>query len=433
MMIALNVRSKSDGRFRIEGRAAVLGLAAAVAGGVAGCTSDSDTMVAGADAVTLAVSPAQGVQRPRPDSPIAVQARQGTIENVTVSTKGEQVEGAFSADRTRWRSRWSLRPGTEYRVAATALGRDGKTRTVTSRFTTAKADSTVGVTFEGPSDKEVVGVGMPIVMNFDRKVADRAAVERALEVRSSKPVEGAWHWFDDQTLVFRTKSFWPRHTDVAFRAHLSGVAVAKGVYGGKDHAVRFRVGDERISTASEDKHQMVVRKNGRVVRKMPISMGKGGVRKYTTTNGMHLTMDKGNPVTMTSAWEGIGPGSAGYYSLSVNNAVRISDSGEYVHSAPWSVGSQGNSNVSHGCINTSPSHARWFYEFSQRGDPFEVTGSSRELEPDNGWGYWQMKWQDWVKGSALRQSMRIGPQGGVGLPLQHASPGAVAGSEQQRP
>ncbi|MFC5754843.1 L,D-transpeptidase [Actinomadura rugatobispora] len=426
------MRPKADGRFGIEARAAAVGLAAAVVGaGAAGCTSGADTMVTGADAVTVAVSPAQGAQRPRPDSPIAVQARQGTIENVTVFTKGEPVEGALSADRTQWRSRWALRPGTEYRVAATALGRDGRTRTVASRFTTAKADRTVGVTFEGPSDKEVVGVGMPIVMNFESEVSDRAAVERALEVRSSRPVEGAWHWFDNQTVVFRTRNFWPRHTDVAFRAHLSGVAVAKGVYGGKDHAVRFRVGDERISTASEDKHQMVVRENGRVVRKMPISMGRGGVRKYTTTNGMHLTMDKGNPVTMTSSWEGIGPGSAGYYSLTVDNAVRISDSGEYVHSAPWSVGSQGSSNVSHGCINTSPSHARWFYEFSQRGDPFEVTGSSRELEPDNGWGYWQMNWKNWVQGSALKQSMRIGPQGGVGLPAQHASPGAVA--EEQRP
>ncbi|WP_344587651.1 L,D-transpeptidase [Actinomadura vinacea] len=383
----------------------------------------------GAGEVALAVSPAEGGARPRPDSPIAVQARQGTIENVTVSTKGEQVEGALSADRTQWRSRWSLQPATEYTVTATALGGDGKTRTKSSRFKTAAAKKTLGVTFEGPYNKEVVGVGMPIVMKFAREVSDRAAVERAMEVRSSNPVEGAWHWFDGQTMVFRTKNFWPRQTKVSLRAHLSGVAAGKDVYGGKNQTLDFRVGDEHISKASEDKHNLVVKKNGKIVRKIPVSMGKGGVRKYTTTNGMHLTMDKGNPVTMTSEWEGCGPGCAGYYSLTVAHAVRISNSGEYVHSAPWSVGSQGNSNVSHGCINASPSHADWFYNFSQRGDPFEVTGSNRELEPDNGWGYWQMKWQDWVKGSALKQSMRIGPQGGT--PMQNSAEGAVAESGQR--
>jgi lipoprotein-anchoring transpeptidase ErfK/SrfK len=427
MMTALNMRTT-----------VLFGLVTVTAGaGAAGCSlgSDSDTMATGAGAVSLAVSPVAGTgagaARPRPDSPVAVQARQGTIQNVTVVTKGEPVHGSLNAERTQWRSRWALQPGTKYGLTATAVGEDGRTRTVNSEFVTAEAERTLGIVYEAPNDKEVVGVGMPIVMRFEHEVTDRVAVERALEVRSSKPVQGAWHWFDGKTLAFRTKKYWPRNTDVTFNAHLAGVAGAKNTYGGKNTSLRFRVGDEQISTASEDKHRMIVRKNGKVVRKMDISMGKGGVRKYTTTNGIHLTMDKGNPVTMTSGWEGIGPGSPGYYSLSVRHAVRISNSGEYVHAAPWSVGSQGNSNVSHGCINASPSNARWFYNFTQRGDPYVVTGSKRDLEPDNGWGYWQMKWGDWVKGSALKQSLRVGPSGSV--PVQQHSTGAMAGSPEQGP
>ncbi|WP_243726110.1 L,D-transpeptidase [Actinomadura rubrisoli] len=362
--------------------------------------------------MNLSVSPNDGGGRLRPDTPIAVQARSGTIENVTVATRGTPVEGDLSADRTQWRSRWSLDPGQRYTVSATAIGKDGKSRTVRNSFSVAEVKKKLDMTLEAPYDKETVGVGIPIIMRFGKKVTDRAAVERALEVRSDKPVEGAWHWFegeDGPEAVFRTKTYWPAHTKVRFQAHLSGVSTGKDTYGGKNYAVDFKVGDEHISTAGEDTHKMVVKVNGRKARTIPTSMGRGGARKYTTTNGDHLTMDKSNPEIMDSSTTGCGPGCPGYYRLSVNNAVRISDSGEFVHSAPWSTGDQGHDNVSHGCVNISPSDAKWFYNLSYRGDPLEVTGSSRELEADNGWGYWQMNWNDWVKGSALKRSVTTAP------------------------
>ncbi|WP_245681979.1 L,D-transpeptidase [Actinomadura kijaniata] len=394
---------------------AALLLAAAMAAGAAGCTG-SDAEMAD-NSVRLEVAPAHDSDDLRPDSPVTVRARNGTVENVTVTTKGDPVEGTLNADRTEWRATWTLQPDTRYAVTATALGRDGRTRTATSQFRTAKADQVVATTIEAPYDKETVGVGIPIVLRFDREIADRAAVERALEVRSAKPVEGAWHWFGNQTVVFRTRKHWPRHTDASFTAHLAGVRTSKGTWGGRNQTVRFRIGDEHITKASENNHEMVVRKNGRVVRRMPISMGKGGRLKYVTTNGDHLTMDKENPVVMDSSTVGCPPGCPDYYRQVVYSAVRISNSGEYVHSAPWSVGSQGNSNVSHGCVNASPADARWFYDFSYRGDPFKVTGTIRELEPENGWGYWQLDWDDWAKGSALKRSLKIGPEGTTPVPL----------------
>ncbi|MFC9976134.1 Ig-like domain-containing protein [Spirillospora sp. NPDC127200] len=409
----LTVRGGVSGSADRGRRATALLLGATVAAAAAACSGGEDAVDRTKDAVRLELSPAQGAERVRPDSPITVAARSGTVENVTVTTKGEPVEGRMQPDRTGWRSRWTLDPGTEYTVTATGLGRDGRTATATSTFRTAKAKRTLGTTVEAPYDKETVGVGIPIVLRFDQAVTEKAAVERALEVRSARPVEGAWHWFGDQSVVFRTKKYWPRQTKVTFRAHLSGVRIAKGVWGGRNQTVNFRIGDEHLSRASENDHVLVVRKNGKVVRRIPVSMGKGGVRKYTTTNGNHLTMDKESPVVMDSTTVGCPKGCPDYYRQVVYSAVRISNSGEYVHSAPWSVGSQGNSNVSHGCVNASPANARWFYEFSYRGDPFKVTGSSRELEPENGWGYWQLDWDDWVKGSALKRPVTAGPQGGT--------------------
>jgi len=387
-----------------------MGAAAVVAVGSAAC-DDAQRGPNPRDAVHLSVTPQDGTALLRPDSAIDVRARNGTIENVTVTTKGTPVEGVLNGDRDRWRSRWTLDPGTDYTVVATALGRDGRTRTVVSHFGTAKAGRTLGAAVVAPDNGETVGVGMPIVLRFEREVADRAAVERALELRSSRPVEGAWHWLDDQSVVFRTRTYWPSYTDVRLLAHLSGVRAANGVYGTRNFDVAFRIGDRHDIRADEDTYRMTVHNNGRLVRTMPISMGRGGIEKYTTTNGVHLTMEKGNPVIMDSSTVGCGPGCPDYYRQTVYYAVRISNSGEYVHSAPWSVGSQGRENVSHGCINASPKDARWFYHFVYRGDPVTVTGSSRELKPDNGWGYWQMKWDDWVKGSALKRSVWVGPHG----------------------
>ncbi|TDD80617.1 hypothetical protein E1293_20375 [Actinomadura darangshiensis] len=379
------------------------------AGMVAGAAACSGGEPAGENAVRLAVSPGGGGGKLRPDSPIAVEAQHGTIENVTVSAKGREVDGDLNADRTRWRSRWTLEPGEQYTVDATALGKDGRTRTVRSTFSTAEVQKTNDVKIEAPYNKETVGVGIPIIMHFAGAVKDRAAVERALEVTADKTVEGAWHWFGDKEAVFRTKDYWPAHTNVAFKAHLAGVRTGGDVYGGKNYSVGFKVGDSHVSTAGEDNHKMVVKVNGKKARTIPTSMGRGGQRSFTTTDGVHLTMDKEDPTVMTSDWMGVSPGSPGGYSLTVYKSVRISDSGEYVHSAPWSVGSQGHENVSHGCINISPSNAKWFYKLSQRGDPVTVTGTSRELEPENGWGYWQVKWNDWVKGSALKRSVTTAP------------------------
>jgi lipoprotein-anchoring transpeptidase ErfK/SrfK len=381
--------------------AVTMALTGSQSSGGIGTGIDGVAGAAAPNAARVVISPQDGTDDARPDRRIRVRVADGAIQNVFVRAKGTQVDGALNPARTVWTSRWTLDTGTRYEVAATAISRDGTATTAKSRFTTLKPRQTISASALAPFDRETVGIGMPVILNFDRPVSNRAVVEKALEVRSSAPVEGAWRWVGRQQVIYRTKKYWPAQTKVTVVAHMSGVRAAKGVYGTRDLKLRFTVGDAHISTAGAKTYKMTVKKNGKTIRKMPISMGKATKRAYTTTNGIHLTMEKAYHVVMDSATVGIPKGHPDYYKLDVYQTVRISNSGEYTHSAPWSVGDQGKRNVSHGCVNLSPKNAAWFYKFSQRGDIYKISGTDRELEWNNGWGYWQLSWGQWKKGSAL--------------------------------
>ncbi|MFD0883468.1 Ig-like domain-containing protein [Streptosporangium algeriense] len=334
---------------------------------------------------------------------VLVAASGGTLRSVTVKGPRNTLTGVLSADGTQWHSQDTALPGTTYEVTAVAVNPEGKSTETRTSFSTVKAAKTFEIK-EFLPDKELtgltVGVGMPVMITFDQPITDRVEVERNLTIRTSKPVLGAWHWFDDKTVHFRPKTFWPANTTVRVDADLEGVRGGRGVYGKRDQSIRFRVGRSQITRGSTLTHHLTVRRNGKVVRQIPMSAGQGGVWKYHTTSGVHLAMSREPVTVMTSP--GIGPGSPGYYQMTVYNTVRISNSGEYVHSAPWSVGSQGYSNVSHGCVNISPANAAWFIDNTLIGDPIIITGTPRQLEPTNGWGHWQEDWRQWLKWSSVK-------------------------------
>ncbi|HUR04796.1 MAG TPA: L,D-transpeptidase, partial [Nonomuraea sp.] len=218
------------------------------------------------------------------------------------------------------------------------------------------------------------------------------------EVDAQKPVDGAWRWINDTTVIYRTAKYWPAHQKVKFNARLAGVKGGKGLYGVKDYDTSLKIGARVISKVDTKKHMMYVYRDGKRVQTMRISAGMATTREYTTTSGVHLTMERGNPVRMISP--GRKKGDPGYYDVMINHAVRISNSGEYVH-AKDNVWAQGRSNVSHGCINSRPDQALWFYDNFQRGDVVDITGTTRDLEWNNGWGFWQLPFSKWKKGSAL--------------------------------
>ena len=380
---------------------AVLGLITAACSG-SGSSGSGGSAATPAAGVTLSFSPANGSKNAVPSHGITVTAAKGKLSDVTVTTAGEPVTGTLNAAHTAWHSTWALDVSQTYKVTAKATGTTGQAVTQTSTFQTLTPSQTFSTQiFEGSGG--TYGVGMPIILYFNRTITNKAAVERALQVKSSTPVTGAWYWDEPcnmapACLYFRPQSYWPAHTQVTFTGHLDGIEGAPGVYGAHTLTQSFNIGDSLIVVASTATHFMNVYRNGSLFAHWPISTGRPG---DNTPNGTYLTIDKGNPVLMK------GPG----YRIKVPWSVRFTWSGDYLHDAFWSVGQQGFQNVSHGCVNMAPANAETYYKMEVPGDPVTITGSPKAGVWDNGWTPWFLPWEKFVKGSALGQAVQAGPAG----------------------
>jgi len=341
-----------------------------------------------------------------PGASVVVAARHGKVRDVTVATAAGVVRGSLAANGT-WHSAEPLATGTTYRVTATAIGVNKKKVTTSTTFQTFTPHRVFHATISmAGTDRNIssqiasrqFGVGIPITVIFSRPIKNRAAVERAIQLRTSKPVVGAWYWQDAKTVIFRPRQYWPQYTSVTVDANFDGVQAAPGVYGDRNVHLNFSIGPSLIVVASTRTHYMMVYYKGRLFGRWPISTGRPG---DDTADGTYLTTVKNNPQLMT------GPG----YSLEVPWSVDITYSGEFIHDAYWSVGVQGFANVSHGCINTSPAHAETYYKMEEPGDPATVTGSPRAGVPGNGWTQWFIPWSQWLRGSATGEAVVAGPSG----------------------
>jgi lipoprotein-anchoring transpeptidase ErfK/SrfK len=366
--------------------------------------SASASAHAAALARELTITPAPGSHDVSPSAAITVTALKGKVTNVTVRTSGDAVSGHLSGDGTTWRSTGNLDVSQSYTVTATGTGDGGAAITRTSTFRTlTPAQTFTTQIFEGY--QQTYGVGMPVMLTFSQPIANKAAVERSLELTTSKPVVGAWYWDGDQRLYFRPRSYWPAYTTVSFTGHLNGVEGAKGVYGARNLTQTFSIGRALVAVASTTTHRTQIYLNGKLAYEWPVSTGRASL---PTPDGTYLSVEKANPVRMV----GGGPvGSAGHYDELVNFAVRFTYSGDYYHSAPWSVVNQGTSNVSHGCVNLPPAAAQTYYDMSIPGDPITVTASTAAGKWDDGWTQWFLSWSQYLKGSATGLAVEAGPQG----------------------
>jgi lipoprotein-anchoring transpeptidase ErfK/SrfK len=359
---------------------------------------------AAALAKNLKITPANGSHGVDPSAGISVTAVKGTVTSVTVHTSGEAVSGSLSDGGKTWHSARNLNVSQSYTVTAAGTDGSGDKFTTTSTFRTlTPAHSFTTMIFEGYHQS--YGVGMPIMLTFSQPVTNKAAVERSLKLTTSKPVVGAWYWDGDQQLYFRPRDYWPANTTVSFDGHLNGVEAASGVYGVANLTQTFDIGRSLISVASTTTHRTQIYLNGKLAYQWPISTGR---TTLPTPDGTYLSVEKANPVRMVG---GGAPGSAGYYNELVNYAVRFTYSGDYYHSAPWSVVNQGTSNVSHGCVNLPPVAAQTYYDMSIPGDPITVTASTAAGKWDDGWTEWFLPWSQYLKGSALGQAVQAGPSG----------------------
>lgn len=227
-----------------------------------------------------------------------------------------------------------------------------------------------------PVNGAMVGVAKPIIINFARPIANRPLAEQAIHISSVPAVPGAFYWTTDTQVRWRPYSFWPAGTVVSIDA--------SGARSG------FRVGDSLVATIDDKTHQMTVTRNGKVEKTFPVSMGRPD-GKHETKNGTYYVLEKFPDLVMDSSTYGVPVNSPDGYKLKVQWAVRIDNSGAFVHSAPWSVGDQGKRNVSHGCINLSPDNAKWFYDNFGSGDPIVVKNSVGLYNKPDGADDWQ--WQ----------------------------------------
>ncbi|WP_246849851.1 L,D-transpeptidase [Nocardioides xinjiangensis] len=332
------------------------------------------------------------------DRPLVVGAEGGTLEDVRVTSAAGPLPGRVSGGT--WTSEQLMEPGTDYRVTATATRSDGERvhRTRTFRTVDLTLDEQ---TFPAvaPLDGETVGVGMPVVVSFDLPVRDRALFEEHMHVTSTPAQRGSWYWLSDREAHWRPATYWRAGSDVSVDLDLNSLPAGNGIYGQESRRVDFHVGESVVSKVDVRSHTMRTFVNGRLARTMAISAGKAG---WETRSGTKVIIEKFRRKRMDAATIGVDESDPEYYDLSdVQYALRVTYSGEFLHAAPWSAGSQGSANVSHGCVGMSLSDAQWLYDRTHRGDVVEVVGSARQMTLENGYGDWNLSERAWQKGSAL--------------------------------
>jgi lipoprotein-anchoring transpeptidase ErfK/SrfK len=334
-----------------------------------------------------------------PTEPIGIDVENGWFQRVVLSNAdGKPVAGVINRDRTSFTATEPLGYGAAYTWDGAVVGRDGKAVPLRGNFTTVTPDTQVNGQFQ-LADGQVVGVAVPIIMQFDASISDKASVEKALTVTTTPPVEGSWAWLPDEVggsrVHYRTKDYYPAGTKVNVAAKLYGVPFGDGAFGAQDLTLDIEIGRRQVVKADASSHQIQVITDEGVIMTLPCSYGEADQPRNVTRSGIHVVSEKYQDFYMSNP-------AAGYSNVHERFAVRISNNGEFIHANPASSGAQGNTNVTNGCINLSTSDAQQYFNAAIYGDPVEVTGTSIELSYADGdiWD-WAVPWDEWKSMSAL--------------------------------
>ncbi|MBM2618743.1 L,D-transpeptidase family protein [Actinoplanes sp. LDG1-06] len=348
--------------------------------------------------VSLTITPAAGKTGVPVSAEIGVKVAGGKVTDVTLKdAKGTPVSGKLRDDGTSWIPAKSLSPNQKYAATVVATADNGQTTTQTTSFTTMGKPGKKTGTGLYLFDDRTYGVAMPVVVEFSPgiKKADRAAVQRRLFVSTSPAQPGVWSWTSSGTQAYyRGPEFWKPGTTIAVRVAVGGLPTGGGRYGDRDRSATAKIGrsfEMKVDNASK---KMTVVQDGKTVKTMPVSLGKKGT---PSSSGVMVVMEKKEATVFDTTDT---DGDDGYVT-DIEFAQRLTWSGQYIHSAPWSVGDQGRRNVSHGCVNVSPSNARWLFDRTLIGDPVTVKGTGDKLSYGNGWTPWDLSWSEYIKGSAL--------------------------------
>ncbi|MFC8274086.1 Ig-like domain-containing protein [Streptomyces sp. NPDC057271] len=393
----MSVRTRARARIRPALAAlALCGSLAACSSGAVGAPRDegsAESMEAPAK-VTVA-SPAAG-------RTVTVSATGGKLTEVkVVDADGAALTGRTGAGGTSWVSDRKAVPGTSYRVEATTRTAGGKEATTRSTFATAKASQVNKLTL-APGKNTTVGVGQPLSIVFDRPVSQKAEVEKQLKVTTSNGTVGSWGWLKDYSgrdrVDWRPKEYWKPGTKITLDATLNGTDSGGGWFV-RDYRTGFTVGGAaQVVKVDLDRKKLVLERDGRAVRTIPVSGGTPGGDKRSW-RGTAVLMAKEGTINMNSETVGLGDA----YDKMVDYSMRLTWSGMYAHAAPWNAAHFGRANRSSGCIGMSDADAAWFYGQVRAGDPFEIRGADTKgtVAEGNGYGAWNLSWEQWQAKSAV--------------------------------
>ncbi|HEY7223195.1 MAG TPA: Ig-like domain-containing protein [Micromonosporaceae bacterium] len=400
---------------RIVVRARTLGartlsaaLVAALVGlGLVGCSahpgaiSPLDQSAAAAapaqQAASLAITPGSGAAQQPISTEIGVNLANADLVHVRLVRSGttQELPGRLRADGSAWVPDAPLAYSASYEATVSAKSADGRDLAQTTSFTTMPAPRSSVDTGLYAFDGQTVGVAMPIVVQFGHDIpADaRAEVQKRLFVTTDPQQPGVWSWASPREILYRAPNYWKPGTKINVRSALKGVPMGNGQFGDADREATVTVGDKVFMYVDNKAKQMQVYLNDKLARTMPVSLGKPST---PSSSGFMVTMSH----EPTTVFDTRGEPNGGYV-INIQWAMRLTWGGEFVHSAPWSVGSQGHTNVSHGCVNLSPTNAKWLFDLSHVGDPIIVKGTERTLAHGNGWTAWDLPWSQYITGSAL--------------------------------
>jgi hypothetical protein len=358
----------------------------------------------------IKITPADGSDNASINNSAAVTVSKGTLTAVSMTTAdGTAVAGTISADKLSWKPSAQLERSTTYKVAATAKDSAGLAAHENASFTTVSpANSFIG-NFT-PEDGSTVGVGMPVSINFNKAITNKAAVQKGVTVTSSSGQEVVCHWFNTQRMDCRPEDYWKENSTVTLKLALDGVEGASGVYGVQQKTVTFHIGRNQVSYVDAKSKQMKVEQDGKVVKTIPISAGSP---EHTTYNGQMVMSEKFTQTRMNGATVGFtdDDGKGEYDIKDVPHAIRLTSSGTFIHGNYWGSPSVfGSVNTSHGCVGLQDVKgagdknmpAAWFYNNSIVGDVVVISNTGdKTVAPDNGLNGWNMDWAQWKAGSAV--------------------------------
>jgi lipoprotein-anchoring transpeptidase ErfK/SrfK len=352
--------------------------------------------------VQLTVSPAAHASGVSPTEPVVVTVEGGELRSVTVAAGGKAIAGKVEADGVTWRSSGTLAYGKTYKVTASVVDRAGATVEKTSSFTTLKPQAVSAITFQANGLAALktggtYGAGQPVIVAFRKSVTNKAAAEKAIDITTAPAVQGKFYWVSDKIVHWRPAKYWAKGTTITVSVNALGVNLGNGVYGAANAKTHFTIGRTLVAVCDNNTHRTKVYVDGKMVRNMACSTGRGGYTTiadghrihFWTQSGPHVVLSKEQTHSMSSASYGLTDKNNPYYYApeDVHLCTRISYSGEFLHAAPWNH-ALGRANLSHGCINLSNADAQWVFDNFIIGDVVEVKNSPKALPVSDGLGDW---------------------------------------------